>query len=109
MKGLIIKKDWLQKIFFENKTWEMRSRVTKIRGTIQLIESGSGLIVGECNLVDSFKVQHNDLHKFIEKHKVGNIELLNKWNCAWVLENVIKYQEPIPYKHPKGAVVWVNL
>lgn len=109
MKALIIKKEWLDKIFFENKTWEMRSRITKIRGKIQLIESGSGLIVGECFLVDSFKVPSADFNKHIDKHKVENTNFLDKWNCAWVLENAIKYKEPIKYNHPKGAVIWVNL
>lgn len=109
MKALIIKKEWLDKIFFENKTWEMRSRITKIRGKIQLIESGSGLIVGECLLVDSFKVPNSDFNKHIDKHKVDNTNLLDKWNCAWVLKNAIKYEKPIKYNHPKGAVIWVNL
>lgn len=109
MKALIIKKEWLDKIFFENKTWEMRSRVTKIRGKIQLIESGSGLIVGECVITDSFKVELPELLENRDKHKVQNIQLLHKWNCAWVLNNIVKYENPIPYKHPKGAVIWVNL
>ena len=46
-KGLIIQKVWLDKIFDEGKTWEMRSTKTKVAGKIGLIEAGSGLIVGE--------------------------------------------------------------
>ncbi len=87
----------------------MRSRLTKILGKIQLIESGSGLIVGECEIIDSFKVLDKDFDSTFNKHKVENTSLLKKWNCAWVISNAIKYNKPIPYNHPIGAVIWVNL
>ena len=32
MKGLIIKEKWLDKIFYENKIWEIRGSNTKISG-----------------------------------------------------------------------------
>lgn len=28
---------------------------------------------------------------------------------AWVLKDVIKFKNPVPYKHPSGAVTWVTL
>lgn len=28
---------------------------------------------------------------------------------TWVLDNAKRYDTPIPYVHPKGAVIWVNL
>ncbi|GAF99913.1 unnamed protein product, partial [marine sediment metagenome] len=28
---------------------------------------------------------------------------------AWVLEKAKRYDEPIPYTHPLGAVIWVKL
>ena len=28
---------------------------------------------------------------------------------AWVLEEVVKFKRPVPYKHPSGAVTWVTL
>mgnify|MGYP003341256152 FL=1 len=55
-RGLIIRQSWLKKIFNDGKIWEMRSTKTDIRGKIGLIESGSGLIVGEANLVDCQKI-----------------------------------------------------
>lgn len=109
MKALIIKKEWLNKIFFEKKIWEMRTQCTKVRGTIYLIEAGSGLIRGECQLIDSFKVSPEDIIINKDKHQVDDLKLLKKWNCAWVLSDIIVYDKPIPYKHPQGAVIWVNL
>lgn len=34
---------------------------------------------------------------------------MDKWCWAWVLENAIRYDTPIPYEHPQGAVIWVSL
>lgn len=108
-KGLIIKKYWLDKIFDEGKIWEMRTSKTKISGRIGLIESGSGLIVGEVDLLGCLDspIPAND--RYLRNHKVEDIELLKKWKYAWILSNAKRYDKPIPYKHPKGAVIWVNL
>jgi hypothetical protein len=51
MKALIIKKEWLDKIFDEGKVWEMRTTRTKVTGKIGLIESGTGLIIGEAEII----------------------------------------------------------
>ena len=108
-KALIIKKEWLDRIFDNGKIWEMRSTNTKIRGKIQLIESKSGTIVGECEITGSHKLSEQEKISEIKKHQVEDNSLLEKWCFAWHLENAIRYDEPIPYVHPKGAVIWVNL
>lgn len=53
MKGLVIKQPWIDYILSGNKIWEIRSTNTNIRGKIELIQSGSGLVVGSCEIVDS--------------------------------------------------------
>lgn len=108
-KALIIKAQWLDKIFNHGKTWEMRSARTKTRGKIQLIESGTGMIVGECEITGYHEVKKEDFEKTIIHHKVDDFLLLEKWKWAWHISNVIKYNKPIHYKHPQGAVIWVNL
>lgn len=109
MKALIIKKEWLDKIFDEGKIWEMRSKRTYIRGRILLIESGSGHIMGEAILIGcpSSPIPIGIYH--FDKHKVEDVELLKKWCYPWILSDVKRYENPIPYKHPKGAVVWVSI
>jgi predicted transcriptional regulator len=114
MKCLIIKQPWIELILSGKKTWEMRSRPTNIRGRIGLIEQGTGLIVGEVDIVDSF---HAAVEFYCEKAKsfcyhridTDDFDLLDKYEYAWVLDNVKRYEKPIPYKHPQGAVVWVNV
>jgi hypothetical protein len=108
-KGLIIRKEWLDKILNHGKHWEMRSTHTKHRGVIQLIEAGSGLIVGQCTLIGSHEVSDEMAKESFDAHQVADLSLLKKWCYAWRLCNVHKYEKPIPYKHPKGAVIWVNL
>ncbi len=52
MKGLIIRKTWIDYILEGKKTWEIRGCKTNIRGQIELIQSGSGLVIGCCEIVD---------------------------------------------------------
>ncbi len=113
MKCLIVKKEWLDLILSGEKVWEMRSRMTKVRGRIGLIESGSGLIVGECELTGcsdlSYTHPENIQSIYHLKHRVLNPDQLKRWNKAWRVKKAKRYDKPIPYKHPQGAVVWVNV
>lgn len=110
-RALIVKKEHLDNIFDGIKPWEMRSRATNVRGRIGLIESGSGLIVGEVDLTDCLRALNSDVEKLITQHlhQVEDIKLLDKWRFPWVLENPERYEIPKPYKHPQGAVIWVKI
>lgn len=109
-RALIVDKPWVDLILSGDKPWEMRSRSTNIRGRIGLIQKGSGLIVGEVDLVDCLEFSNQSaLYARVDKHQVEDFNLLDKWNIAWVLENENRYEEPIPYDHPQGAVIWVRL
>ena len=109
-RALIVKKKWLDKIFDEGKVWEMRTTRTNIRGEIDLIESGSGLIVGKTEIIGCSDIPIVPSRYFIPMHKVEDLELIKKWKWAWILKanSAKRYDKPIPYKHPKGAVIWVK-
>jgi hypothetical protein len=110
MKGLIVRQPWLDLILSDQKTWEMRSKPTKNRGKIALIQSGSGLILGTCDLEACFFLNSVDeFEKNIEKHCVASWSNLVKYRWAWVVGNPKRFESPKPYKHPHGAVIWVNL
>ena len=111
MKGLIIKKEHLDKIFDGGKCFEMRTTRTKTRGPIRLIESGSGLIMGEAQLIDCLEPfkDAEEAEIYRDCHQVDDFRLLEKWRFIWVLDYRKRYDKPIPYKHPQGAVIWVNL
>lgn len=112
-RGLIIKKHWLDKILSGEKIWELRSRPTRITGRIALIESGSGMIMGEtyllgCEDMSKMKLVPGD---YFFHHRVRKEEMLEKYKFAWKLRRkcTVRYSKPISYDHPQGAVVWVKL
>ena len=111
MKGLIIREFWLNKILSNEKIWEIRSSNTKIRGKVYLIQSGTKHIYGECDIIDSKKLNLLEYQNNKDKHCILNeLEKLPYKNTyAWIMSNAKRYENPIPYKHPMGAVIWVNI
>lgn len=112
-RALIIRQPHIGHILNGDKSWEMRSKPTKIRGKIGLIEAGSGLIVGECEIIrmQQAPTTYRARHMTRSYHRIdeSRYDVMDKWCWAWVIENAIKYETPIPYKHPSGAVIWVDL
>lgn len=113
-RALIIRKPHIDQILDGSKTWEMRSTKTNVRGRIALIEGGSGLIVGECVLADSPPpLSRREIDRFGEAyhpyHGLTDVSLLHRWSYIWRMKDAKRYAEPIPYKHPTGAVIWVDL
>ena len=109
-RALIIKKHWLDLILSGQKTWEMRSRATTITGWIGLIEQGSGLILGKAFLTAGWhRPSKQELIDNQHLHRVEDLDLIEKWCYAWTIENAQKFEVPIPYLHPKGAVIWVRI
>ena len=51
-RALLIREPFVSWILSGKKTWELRGSATKIRGRIALVASGSGTVVGTCDLVD---------------------------------------------------------
>lgn len=113
--ALVIKEHWLNKIFDANdpKDWEIRGCRTNKRGRIFLAQSGTGMIVGETNLVDCIELDEVDFKVNETHHKISENIHHNKLpypsTFAWVLQNTIKYEKPIPYEHHQGAVIWVKI
>ena len=105
-RALIVQRLWCEKILADIKPWEMRSSRTKVRGWIGLIEAGTGLICGKAELVDSLDpLAAEEYFKHIDKHQIpqGMPGVSEKWKFPWVLRNVVRFEKPIPYTHPKGA------
>ena len=110
MKALIIKQPWIDYILDGKKTWEIRGCKTNIRGKIELIQSGSGLVVGSCIIIDCKELTLKEYSNNIDKHNILEIKTLPyKRTYAWVISDAIRFDKPRKYKHPKGAIIWVNL
>ena len=110
-KGLIVKPFWGELILSGEKTYECRRMNCNYRGKIYIIYSGTGMVYGECEVVDSFLVTEQNFYDLILNHRimVPFEELPPNYKYFWKLENAVLYDEPIPYKHPRGAQIWVDL
>lgn len=114
MHGLMIRSPWIERILSGHKIWEIRGSRTNVRGTIALIRSGTGKIYGVCELVDVVgPLTLSEMYESATKH-CGLVDEMNEGlpypkTYAWVLNNVRALAEPLPYKHPPGAIIWVKL
>ncbi len=114
LRGLLIREPWIGKILKGSKKWEIRGSKTSIRGTIALIRSGSGLVVGVCDLVNVLgPLTLTQMKRNIERHRNPLSSLKSglpyKKTYAWVLRNIKPLQKAVPYQHPHGAIIWVKL
>jgi ASCH domain-containing protein len=114
MLGLVIRDPWLSKIIRGEKTWELRSQNTNIRGRIGLIKGGSKKIFGTAKLVNCVLLTKKEAYRHYDKHRVPKPDLFEfmmgkRAIYAWVLSDVKVFEEPIPYVHNSGAVIWVRI
>jgi hypothetical protein len=108
--GLLIHKEWLDKIFAGAKTWEIRGKATARRGPIALIESKSGHVVGTCEVVDVIgPLTLATLNKNAHRTGFRARALPYPTTYAWAVRDARRLPEPVPYRHPSGAVIWVKL
>lgn len=119
MKALTIKEPWASLIINNYKTYEFRSWKTNYRGKI-LIHAGLSLekselkyfedynlnyqcgnIIGEATITDCILVTKEfnkklfDINNKVYKNNHENL-------YAWKLENIVKYENPIPIKGKLG-------
>jgi hypothetical protein len=81
MRGLIIQSEPINEILADRKTWEIRGKRTHIRGTIGLIEKGTGTVVGVCELVECLgPLSLAEMRRNVEKHGIPLAELRSRKN-----------------------------
>jgi len=109
-RAFIVKEYWGNLILDGVKPWEIRGTGTQIRGRVGVIFSGTGMIHGSVEIVGSELLLESDFEMFRSHHIIGTFEELPyKEPHIWHLKDAIRFIEPIPYIHPHGAVIWVNL
>jgi len=108
-RGLLISKEWVHEIFNKDdpKTAEIRT-MSCITGRTYIIQTKGGGIIGECNITKCIQTTKNDLEDYNHKIPEDRLKEYVKGETVyvWVLSNVIKYENPIEYKVPKGCVIW---
>lgn len=114
MYGLIIKKQWLDKILAGEKTLEIRgSKTGKLGENVALLESGSCIIRGFCKIQETIPLDKDKWESEKENHCVDMPfdELTKRYRTpyGWKLHCVMSCEGKLTYDHPHGAVVWVDL
>lgn len=112
LRGLIVKRPYLDYILSGAKRWELRRTPTKIRGTIALLCDSA--IHGLVDLVDVFTMKVEELLEHTDKHCVEPDTLLRYARgrselYVWVLERPRRLRKPIPFRYPRGAQLWVRI
>lgn len=130
MDILIVKPKWAELILSGQKIWEIRGSNTSKRGIIGIAESGTGKVFGEVELINSRRMTHGDYVSGKHRHCLEyfrtsvpdtvqmeiiasyidweNLRNIYQTPYIWELRNAKRYDEPKPYNHPKGAVIWVK-
>lgn len=112
--ALVIDEPWISKILSGEKTWEMRSTRSNIRGPIGLIRKGSGTIIGVARQVACRgPLNRSEMLSNGDRHQIPvamiNSGAVDKWCYAWELTDATVLTQPVVYDHPPGAVIWVTL
>jgi len=113
LRALLIRHPWIDLILDGKKCWEIRGSATSIRGTIGLVPSGSGTVVGLCEVVDCVgPLTAEEFRKNAKRAGMRPSEArLGRYRqtYAWVMAKPRRLSRPVPYRHPPGAVIWVRL
>lgn len=115
MKAIVIDEPWVSLITSGQKTWEMRKNGCAHRGTVALIRKGSGHVVGTATVIGSLPpLTTAEAYAAAEdKHRIPperqERARFDGWHTPWVLAEARPLARPVPYRHPNGAVIWVNL
>ena len=72
------------------KLIEYRTKPTNIRGRIGIIESGTGTVIGDVQLINSAWNQTQGMY-------------------IWLLQSPRRYAKPVPFEHKVGCVTWAIL
>src|SRR5262245_48413541 len=104
-RGLVIEQRWVSLILDGRKTWEMRTRPTRVRGWIGLIEKGSGTIIGAAYLKDSLSaLERSKHHLHYRRHRIplepGQKVYKGKYLFPWVMEKAFRLASLCPTNIP---------
>jgi hypothetical protein len=110
LSAIPIRSPYVDQILDGTKTWEIRSKATKKIGPVALIRSKSGTVVGTATLSKVIELTPAIARANAKRMGMSQQDAVScAGEYAWVLEDVVKLKNPVPYVHPSGAVTWVTL
>lgn len=113
-KGLVIREPWIDLLLSGQKVWEMRGQRPSYRGWIGLIRKGSGRVSGVARLVDvGAALSPDEMVATFDKHRIPEHMIrsgeVSKWTIPWKFADIRTLPEPVPYRHPNGAITLFSL
>jgi hypothetical protein len=111
---LVVAEPWATLLVDGEKTWELRTTSTKIRGLIGVAAKSSGTIIGAVDLVDVHgPFTSTEIAPYEHFHRVPASSTSTysgpKGLYGWEVTSAVRFDPPIPYGHPQGAIIWVLL
>ena len=111
---LVVAEPWASLLVDGDKTWELRTTSTSVRGPVGIAAKGTGTIIGAVRLLD--------VHGPFSSEEIGEYEHLHRVLSddtstysgpqglyAWEMTGAVRFATPVPYRHPQGAAIWVRL
>jgi len=100
MRALLIRHPHIDKILARKKTWEIRGSRTSLRARVGLIASGSGTVIGVCDLVNCVgPLTAAEFRKNATKAGMRPSEATlgyYRQTFAWVVKNARTLERPVP-------------
>jgi len=111
---LVVAEPWASLLVDGEKTWELRTTSTKVRGPIGIAAKGTGTIIGAVELVAVHgPFTRAEIAPYEHLHRVPASSTSTysgpKGLFAWEMAGAVRFDTPIPCRHPQGAVIWVRL
>jgi hypothetical protein len=111
---LVVAEPWASLLVDGDKTWELRTTSTKVRGPIGIAAKGTGTIIGAVHLVDVHgPFTRDEIAPYEHLHRVPASSTSTysgpKGLYAWEVTGTVRFETPVAYRHPHGAVIWVLL
>ena len=113
-RALIVREPYASLIVEGVKTWELRKSACHRRGRVGIIAQGTGTIIGSVCITDSRVVPVDELKTAVARarhhatdHFVDAYYANLDTGHAWSLSEATKFEDPLPYVHKPGQVIWV--
>jgi hypothetical protein len=105
-RALKIHPKWLAQILARSKKIEIRGRRCKVRETVSLMETGTGLIKGRARIADCRALTEEEHLEFAST--LASLHYKTPW--AWVLEQVVTLDIPIvvPSEVRRNSITWAS-
>ena len=115
-RALMVATPWAFLLVDGVKVWEIRRRDIKYRGRVAIALVGSGTLIGEVEIIDSFFMSVEELRmpSNVALHKLEKesdlLEYVGSEGAyVVVVKGGVRYPTPVQYEHNQGAQLFVRL